>query len=156
VLAAEEAPRPKTGISYLRLLEAKHVARTRAALGRTGSGTFSRQKRKRTVYETFYGFAATPFTRSIAPQDLFRPEQFTACLARLQYLVQTRGFGLLTGEVPCRGLDGIVKNMERAGLKRRQEHPFLPVDTLVFRARKGWPGAVLKRAYYQRNQKEQN
>jgi hypothetical protein len=85
VLAAEEAPRPKTGISYLRLLEAKHVARTRAALGRTGSGTFSRQKRKRTVYETFYGFAATPFTRSIAPQDLFRPEQFTACLARLQY-----------------------------------------------------------------------
>lgn len=51
------------------------------------------------MFETFYGLSATPFTRVVPPADLFRPEQFLECLARLSYLVRTRGFGLLTGEV---------------------------------------------------------
>lgn len=51
------------------------------------------------MFETFYGLSATPFTRVIPPTALFRPEQFLECLARLNYLVHTRGFGLLTGEV---------------------------------------------------------
>lgn len=39
------------------------------------------------------------FSRQIAPENLFPSAQVKETLARLNYLVRTRGFGLLTGEV---------------------------------------------------------
>ena len=51
------------------------------------------------MFEVFYGFAATPFTRMVAPADLFPSQQYQELLARLRYLVRNRGFGLVTGEV---------------------------------------------------------
>lgn len=51
------------------------------------------------MFESYYGFAATPFTRTVAPAALFPAEQHNELLARLQYLVKNRGFGLVTGEV---------------------------------------------------------
>lgn len=51
------------------------------------------------MFEAFYGFTTTPFSRQIAPENLFPSAQVKETLARLNYLVKTRGFGLLTGEV---------------------------------------------------------
>lgn len=51
------------------------------------------------MFESYYGFAATPFTRTIAPAALYRSEQHKELLTRLGYLVRNRGFGLVTGEI---------------------------------------------------------
>jgi len=51
------------------------------------------------MFESYYGFTQTPFTRAVAPAALFGSEQHQELLARLRYLVQSRGFGLVTGEV---------------------------------------------------------
>jgi type II secretory pathway predicted ATPase ExeA len=51
------------------------------------------------MFETYYGFTQTPFTRAVAPAALFASEQHQELLARLRYLVGSRGFGLVTGEV---------------------------------------------------------
>jgi len=51
------------------------------------------------MFETYYGFTQTPFTRAVAPAALFGSEQHQELLARLRYLVQSRGCGLVTGEV---------------------------------------------------------
>jgi type II secretory pathway predicted ATPase ExeA len=51
------------------------------------------------MFESFYGFTQTPFTRGVAPAALFGSAQHQELLARLRYLVQSRGFGLVTGEV---------------------------------------------------------
>ena len=51
------------------------------------------------MFEIFYGFTATPFTKTITPASLFLSEQHQELLARLQYLSRNRGFGLITGEV---------------------------------------------------------
>ncbi len=51
------------------------------------------------MFESYYGFAATPFVRTIAPAALYQSEQHRELLARLLYLVRNRGFGLVTGEI---------------------------------------------------------
>ncbi len=51
------------------------------------------------MFEAYYGFSQTPFTRAVAPAALFGSEQHQELLARLRYLVSSRGFGLVTGEV---------------------------------------------------------
>jgi type II secretory pathway predicted ATPase ExeA len=51
------------------------------------------------MFETYYGFTQTPFTRAVALATLFGSEQHQELLARLRYLVGSRGFGLVTGEV---------------------------------------------------------
>ncbi len=42
------------------------------------------------MFEPFYGFTQTPFTRAVAPAALFQSEQHQELLARLRYLVQSR------------------------------------------------------------------
>jgi len=51
------------------------------------------------VFESFYGLDRTPFPRDIATDKLFAAPEHKEALARLNYLVRTRGFGMLTGAV---------------------------------------------------------
>lgn len=51
------------------------------------------------MFEAFFGFARTPFHKSIPPSDLFASIQHQELLARLHYLAATRGLGVVTGEV---------------------------------------------------------
>ncbi len=51
------------------------------------------------MFESFYGLERTPFSRDIATDKLFGASQHQEALARLNYLVRTRGFGMLTGAV---------------------------------------------------------
>ncbi len=46
-----------------------------------------------------FGLKQMPFTRNIAPGNLYPSGQFTECTARLQFIVQSRVFGVITGEV---------------------------------------------------------
>jgi len=53
------------------------------------------------TFQHFYGFSRTPFCKDIPPSDLFLAEGQNELCARLDYLTQQRGMGLLTGETGC-------------------------------------------------------
>jgi len=51
--------------------------------------------------QSFYGFQRIPFSKDIPPGDLFLAEGQNELCARLTYLTQHRGLGLVTGETGC-------------------------------------------------------
>ncbi len=51
------------------------------------------------MVETFFGFKKTPFSDSPDTKQLFASQAWTQVKARLQFLVDHHGVGLLTGEV---------------------------------------------------------
>ncbi len=50
------------------------------------------------MYKAFYSFSREPFAKDIKPKQHFPSKPFKEALARLKYLVNTRGFGALVGE----------------------------------------------------------
>lgn len=50
------------------------------------------------MYRTFFGFARSPFDRDLPADQLFRAPALDELHARLVYLVETRGIGLVYGE----------------------------------------------------------
>jgi type II secretory pathway predicted ATPase ExeA len=51
------------------------------------------------MYEQFFGLTETPFTRHIPVTHLYGSQAHEELVARMQYVVQTRGFGVVTGEI---------------------------------------------------------
>jgi len=51
------------------------------------------------MFQEFYGFSATPFSRGIPTSKLFVAAGQEELKARLNYLVRERGIGLITGEI---------------------------------------------------------
>src|SRR5438034_9867957 len=51
------------------------------------------------MVETFFGFKKTPCCDSPDPKQLFSSQAWNQAKARLQFLAQHHGVGLLTGEV---------------------------------------------------------
>jgi general secretion pathway protein A len=51
------------------------------------------------MFEAFFGFKKTPFNQNPEPKQLFESTAWLQIKARLQFLVEHRGVGLLTGEV---------------------------------------------------------
>lgn len=51
------------------------------------------------MFTEFYGFSATPFSRSLPSSKLFLARGQEELKARLEYLVRERGIGLITGEI---------------------------------------------------------
>src|SRR5262245_47021512 len=47
----------------------------------------------------YYGFSRVPFGRDIPPSALYRSTAHQEAVARLSWLIDERGFGILTGEV---------------------------------------------------------
>ena len=50
------------------------------------------------MYRTFYSLSAMPFRKDIDSKQLLSSEAFTEGLARLEYLKNTRGIGVVVGE----------------------------------------------------------
>lgn len=50
------------------------------------------------MYEEFYGFHATPFTRGIPSTHLFLPPELTEVISRMEYVSQRHLFAVLTGD----------------------------------------------------------
>lgn len=51
------------------------------------------------MYESYYGFTKTPFTKDISPSQLFNHNQHEEAIARLTYCAKERSIAVLTGEV---------------------------------------------------------
>ena len=51
------------------------------------------------MFEAFFGFKKTPFALNPDPKQLFESQAWTQLKSRLQFLIDHRGVGLLTGEV---------------------------------------------------------
>lgn len=51
------------------------------------------------MYKTYFGMNGEPFPKDLPPQELFPSSQFLELSSRLNYLLNNRGIGLLTGEV---------------------------------------------------------
>lgn len=49
------------------------------------------------MLESHFGFTRTPFAKDLDPSAFFQSAAYQESLARLQYLVQSNGFGCLTG-----------------------------------------------------------
>ena len=60
------------------------------------------------MFQEFYGFSATPFSRGLATSKLFPAIGQEELKARLNYLVRERGIGLITGEI---GITGLYREM---------------------------------------------
>jgi len=53
------------------------------------------------MYRSFFGFARPPFERDLLPEQLFRAPSLDELHARLMYLAETRGIGLVYSEPGC-------------------------------------------------------
>ena len=51
------------------------------------------------MFETFFGFKKEPFSQNPDPQQLYESRNWTQVRARIQFVVDHRGVGLITGEV---------------------------------------------------------
>lgn len=51
------------------------------------------------MYESFFGFTKTPFSRDIELEQLFEQPGQKELISRLVYIAERRLFGLITGEV---------------------------------------------------------
>ena len=50
---------------------------------------------------THFGFTRTPFSKSIAPKDLFTRTAHSEALARINFCISERALGVLVGDVGC-------------------------------------------------------
>ena len=51
------------------------------------------------MFQQFYGFTRIPFSKDIPPADILPTRGQTELSARLSYLVNEQGIGLVTGEI---------------------------------------------------------
>jgi type II secretory pathway predicted ATPase ExeA len=51
------------------------------------------------MIRSFFEWERTPFTKEIPTSNLYLSTSFKQCVARLHYMVRTRSFGLITGEI---------------------------------------------------------
>lgn len=50
------------------------------------------------MYKSYYGLSGDPFLKSIETKEQFKFRSFSEALSRLEFLKNTKGFGLVTGE----------------------------------------------------------
>lgn len=61
------------------------------------------------MYKSFYSLSSTPFSKELATRDLFCSDTLNEATARLNYLNQTRGIGVLVGE-PGAGKTSVLRS----------------------------------------------
>lgn len=80
-------------------------------------------------WTTFFGFNQDPFARDLPPEKRFVTSDLDELQARLQYLVETRGIGLLLG-APGSGKSTALRRL-RDSLHPEQVRPIYLHDTAV-------------------------
>jgi len=61
------------------------------------------------MYRAFYSLSRKPFTKEIETKHLFPSKSFTELMARLNYLKDSRGIGVVVGE-PGAGKTSVLRN----------------------------------------------
>ena len=69
------------------------------------------------MYRSYFGFHRHPFGREVPTEQLFAAPVLDELHARMNYLVETRGIGLVTGEPGSGTQDGNTPSSHRASFR---------------------------------------
>jgi type II secretory pathway predicted ATPase ExeA len=82
------------------------------------------------MYKSFYGLSDDPFFKSIETKELFKSRDFNEALSRLEFLKNTLGFGLLTGE-PGVGKSFLLRYFVNSLNPNLFKTVYIPISTLT-------------------------
>jgi type II secretory pathway predicted ATPase ExeA len=82
------------------------------------------------MFKAFYGLSMDPFLKDLEIKDHFKSEDFTQALYRLEFLKNTKGFGLLTGE-PGLGKSFILRYFTSTLNPNLFKCIYIPISTLT-------------------------
>ena len=82
------------------------------------------------MYKAFYGLSSDPFLKSIETKDHFKFQDFNDALSRLEFLKNTRGFGLITGE-PGVGKSFLLRYFVDSLNTNLFKPVYIPISTLT-------------------------
>lgn len=80
------------------------------------------------MYRAFYSLSRPPFSKEIRPEDHFNSTCFTEASARLKYLLDTRGIGVITGE-PGSGKTFALRSLANSLNPSLYKLVYLPLST---------------------------
>jgi type II secretory pathway predicted ATPase ExeA len=80
------------------------------------------------MYKAFYSLSHSPFNKEIRPDQHFNSACFAEASARLKYLLDTRGIGVITGE-PGSGKTFALRNMANSLNPSLYKLVYLPLST---------------------------
>ncbi len=82
------------------------------------------------MYKAFYGLSSDPFLKSIETREYFKSLDFTDALSRLEFLKNTLGFGLITGE-PGVGKSFLLRYFVDSLNPNLFKPVYIPISTLT-------------------------
>lgn len=82
------------------------------------------------MYKSFYGLTYDPFLKSIDAKEYFKSKDFGEALSRLEFLKNTKGFGLITGE-PGVGKSFLLRYFVSTLNPNLFKPVYIPISTLT-------------------------
>ena len=82
------------------------------------------------MYKTFYGLSKDPFPKGIDIKHHFESEDFKEALNRLEFLKETKGFGLISGE-PGAGKSFLMRYFADSLNSNLYKCIYIPISTLT-------------------------
>lgn len=82
------------------------------------------------MYQTFFSLTRDPFPKDLKTSECFKSADFDNTLNRLEFLKQTKGFGLITAE-PGMGKSFILRYFANALNKNLYKCIYIPISTLT-------------------------
>jgi|SRR5690554_325493 len=82
------------------------------------------------MFKTFYGLTREPFTKDVEPKHYFKSKDFDEALNRLNFLKETKGFGLLSGE-PGVGKSCILRYFVNSLNSNLYKCIYIPISSLT-------------------------
>ena len=82
------------------------------------------------MFKSFYGLTSDPFLKSIETKEHFKSKDFNEALSRLEFLKNTKGFGLITGE-PGVGKSFLLRYFVNSLNPNLFKPVYIPISTLT-------------------------
>ena len=82
------------------------------------------------MFKSFYGLTSDPFLKSIETKEHFKSKDFNEALSRLEFLKNTKGFGLITGE-PGVGKSFLLRYFVNSLNTNLFKPVYIPISTLT-------------------------
>ncbi len=82
------------------------------------------------MFQSFYGLSTDPFLKSTETKDHFKSQDFKEAMNRLEFLKNTKGFGLITGE-PGVGKSFLLRYFLSSLNPNLYKSVYIPISTLT-------------------------
>ncbi|MEW9125241.1 MAG: ATP-binding protein [Thermotaleaceae bacterium] len=82
------------------------------------------------MFKAFYGLTTDPFPKDMETKHHFKSQDFTQALSRLEFLKNTKGFGLLSGE-PGVGKSFLLRYFTSTLNPNLYKTIYIPISTLT-------------------------